>query len=334
MSNNCGPAVKVDSSDTSSKTEMAESEFIVINGIATQVLKYGAISKKAEKKFLFLIIPGNPGVAEYYEHFMQVLYENSGKRVPVWAIAHTGHVSIPKEHSTTSQMDVHHLNKVCSLEGQVQNKVSFIRQYIPKDVSLILIGHSIGCYMIIKMLEEVDQSHVHRCFLLFPTIERMKTSPNGIVATPILKYLRWLVTSFVYCTSYLSPASKYKLLAWYFKDKNVNPCILNASMHLFDPLCAGNAMYMAHQEMQTVDKLDVDLIQKHLSKLSFYYGQSDRWCPKEYCHGMRKSFFHGDIRLCEKGFSHAFVIDASREMADTVWEWLHTSLDPKDELLK
>jgi predicted alpha/beta hydrolase family esterase len=75
------------------------------------------------------------------------------------------------------------------LEGQIRHKLTFIRDYLPKDVKLILIGHSIGCYMILKLLDDLESHQVLRCFMLFPTIERMAESPKGQVATPLLKYL-------------------------------------------------------------------------------------------------------------------------------------------------
>lgn len=39
-------------------------------------------------------------------------------------------------------------------------------------------------------------------------------------------------------------------------------------------------------------------------------------------------FPDGDIRLCEKGLRHAFVLDASKEMAAMITDWL------KDDLTK
>jgi hypothetical protein len=44
--------------------------------------------------------------------------------------------------------------------------------------------------MILKLLDDLESHQVLRCFMLFPTIERMAESPKGQVATPLLKYLR------------------------------------------------------------------------------------------------------------------------------------------------
>jgi len=37
-------------------------------------------------------------------------------------------------------------------------------------------------------------------------------------------------------------------------------------------------------------------------------------------------FPDGDIRLCEKGLRHAFVLDASKEMAAMITDWLQDDL--------
>lgn len=50
-----------------------------------------------------------------------------------------------------------------TLQGQIQHKLAFIRQFVPPDVRIILIGHSIGCYMILHMLEELPPHQVVFC---------------------------------------------------------------------------------------------------------------------------------------------------------------------------
>lgn len=295
------------------------SEFVPLHGIMTHVLKYG---NSDQSKYLYLIIPGNPGIIDYYDRFMQVLYRNCDQKIPVWGISHAGHVTVPNK-----SLDVEKASySVCSLEGQIKHKVKYIKDHIPADVKLILIGHSIGCYMIMRILDEIDHQRVVRCFQLFPTIERMAQSPKGQVATPMLKYLRWLGTAIVHGASYLSPFVQYRLLLWYFSGRKIPECVYNASINLFDPFCVSNVMYMANLEMQQVAHLDDDLVERHLPKMSFYYGEDDHWCPKSYYFDMKKKFPHGDIRLCENGYDHAFVLEASDEMGDIVWEWLQSDL--------
>lgn len=61
-------------------------------------------------------------------------------------------------------------------------------------------------------------------------------------------------------------------------------------------------------------------------QIIFYYGATDHWCPVQYYYDIRKDFPHGDVRLCEKGFRHAFVLDAGSDVAQNVMEWIRADL--------
>lgn len=216
-------------------------------------------------------------------------------------------------------------NEAYSLKGQIRNKLEFVHRYVPEDVRLILIGHSIGCYMILKMLDDLIPERVVRCFLLFPTIERMAATPNGLVATPVLRWLRWVAIPATHSLSYLPISTKQRLIRWHFgeskKDKNIPSCIYEATMDFFTPFCVANSLYMGNQEMQEVGNLDDGLMERHAAKICLYYGQADLWCPREYYYRMRERQLKCDIRLCNRGYPHAFVITASDEMAEIVWSW-------------
>lgn len=41
---------------------------------------------------------------------------------------------------------------------------------------------------------------------------------------------------------------------------------------------------------------------------------------------MRGDFPDGDIRLCERGLRHAFVLDAGEEMANVTVDWIRDDL--------
>lgn len=80
-----------------------------------------------------------------------------------------------------------------TLEGQVVHKMHFINQYVPKDVKLHLIGHSIGSKICLELLKRFRESDDHRqayAYLLFPTLERMAQTPNGRRMWPMLGPLR------------------------------------------------------------------------------------------------------------------------------------------------
>ena len=196
-----------------------EAEFMSVRGTLTHVIKYGAFDDSI--RTLAIVVPGNPGVPEYYEYFMETLHLASGRSLPVWCVSHAGHVqpdwdSEPIHLPPFQQSDPHR-----SLRGQVAHKLAFIKDHVMlpfrnlvspalsvqrnvnessssmhlgddkgaapapsagsspgggaavPDLNLILIGHSIGCWMICEMMKKMKpelKKRVLKAYLLFPTI--------------------------------------------------------------------------------------------------------------------------------------------------------------------
>lgn len=42
---------------------------------------------------------------------------------------------------------------VFGLNGQIEHKLAFLRKHVPRETSLVLVGHSIGCYIILEMMK-------------------------------------------------------------------------------------------------------------------------------------------------------------------------------------
>ncbi|KAL8571813.1 hypothetical protein ACOMHN_053971 [Nucella lapillus] len=323
FSSSSRPRVRVTTVRMADTEKDLMSEYIDVRNVETHILKYGNIrppqSREKEQQYLFLIIPGNPGIPEYYQQFMHTLWEKSEGKIPVWCVSHAGHVTGPK-HAGLGWTDI---GPAYSLQGQILHKVHFIQDHVPSDVTLILIGHSIGCYIILNLLPHLPtHPTILRCFMLFPTIERMALTPNGKIFTPALNYCRWVLTAVVKLLSYLGPKLHRRLLDCYFSGRAVPECGRQASLNLFNPACVNHCTYMARIEMSSVAELQHDLLEKHQGMMSFYYGATDGWCPKEFCSGVRAKFPCADVRLCGMDFAHAFVLDAGEDMAHLVWDWV------------
>ena len=222
-------------------------------------------------------------------------------------------------------------NDYLSLDGQIQHKLAYISDFVPAGKSLILIGHSVGCYMILKMLSSSTSSSLHRfsnchnvqkCYLLFPTIERMAVSPNGQFFTPLLKYFRWTITLLTFPLLFLSYRIKQFLVQRYFGLGQIPQCAVEAIVKLLSTTACQNCLYLANIEMHSVCELDVETVHKNIERLCFYYGTNDAWCPVDYYHSMKRLFPSGDIHLCLHGIQHAFVVKDSKRMAVIVSDWL------------
>lgn len=113
------------------------------------------------------------------------------------------------------------------VDGQAEHKLAYFADHLPPSCRrIILIGHSIGCYIILKMLtsgfssSSVNGRTTHRevlqSCLLFPTIERMAGSPQGRIATPLLRYFRWMVPILMYPLCFIIPDSvKRFIISWH-----------------------------------------------------------------------------------------------------------------------
>lgn len=268
----------------------------------------------------YVIIPGNPGCIEFYDKFATSLSERTGGS-SVLGISHTGHAHLPQPVTGS-----HPKLEQCGLEMQIRHKLAYLREVVFKetDDKLILIGHSIGCYVILQMLDrltEKEQHRISRAFLLFPTIERMSITPNGKRLTPILSKARWIVSLLACGVSSLPVYCLEKLLP--FIVKTDEECVKNAvKVNLCnDVLVANSCTFMGLEEMHKVKRRDDDIIEKHLAKLFFYYGSNDAWCPQEYYFDMIEKFGkEADIHLCTRGMEHAFVLEQSDEAAEIVAE--------------
>ena len=70
---------------------------------------------------------------------------------------------------------------------------------------------------------------------------------------------------------------------------------------------------MGADEMRVDKNLNKSTVKKHLDMIYFYYGSSDKWCPIDYYHDMKKFLNEYDqseinLHLDEMGLDHAFVI--------------------------
>ncbi|XP_062864052.1 lipid droplet-associated hydrolase [Trichomycterus rosablanca] len=307
-------------------------EHIYCRGTATELLKYGTrdlhVARKTSNspRLLFLIIPGNPGMVGFYKTFMWTLYQAYNQRHPVWAVSHAGHCAPPEtmdlvEDASVTESDVFGLN------GQIEHKLAFLLEHVPRDTHLVLIGHSIGCYIILEMMKRDPELKVLKSILLFPTIERMACTLQGKVMTPVLCHLRYAAYLPIFLLSLLPARLKACMVQLVLRNiQSLDVTTVPATVSLINVDCAANAMYMGGQEMRLVLDRDNSTIRQHLDKLIFYYGATDHWCPVQYYQDIRRDFPDGDIRLCERGLRHAFVLDAGEEMADMITDWIQRDL--------
>lgn len=174
-----------------------------IGKIPTKYFAISPINGKQQQDKRIIIIPGNPGICDYYLTFAIKLFQATGSRWTIECIDHAGHSGL----ETNTYI----------LQQQIQHKLDYITQWIPKSTNLILIGHSIGAHIAIEVMKSLPDVRVARSFLLFPTIERMAISPNGARLAPKFdsKFFRTALASFVFLTSLLPNSIRERIIRWY-----------------------------------------------------------------------------------------------------------------------
>ena len=143
-----------------------------------------------------------------------------------------------------------------SLEEQITHKKIFLEEHILPQSKLILVGHSIGAYIILQLLK-TNSCHraadVSKGILLFPTIERMAISPSGRYVTPMVTYFKWFAIGAVAAFNILPEFVKKGLVQWWLSNRKK---LLNGSvdsvLKLLTPQSVNGCLTMAWDEMKEV----------------------------------------------------------------------------------
>ena len=285
----------------------SKQEIININGIPTHIYQLGDLSLSSKS---IVIIPGNPGLGGFYIPFAHELYDLFNKNLSILIISQASH-SPPLEHCFT-------------LNEQIEHKLKAIEKLLPLNQELILIGHSIGSYMLLKMLDKLE-NRLNRAFLLFPTIERMKESDAGKRFTRWYPILIYILPFLIFIINILFPFEwlKRKIISYYFSNSPPNDRKILIDTVLYDllnPLTMKNILKMANEEMSVVNKRNDEIIKRFLNKITFYYGTNDHWVPNDIVKQMKTLYPKGDIIECTNRYLHAFVLRHSKELAKIVFQ--------------
>lgn len=194
-------------------------------------------------------------------------------------------------------------------------QAEFIRHYIPSDVKIHIIGHSIGSYITLELLKSDDiNKRIKHCYFLFPTIEHMADSPNGKM------FIAFIQSNYklVYCIAALLAYIPTKLIAiivslvmW---CRSIPQAHLSPVLMHFRPTVLSKIIFMANDEMMRVQTPNYQIIEKNKKRLTFIYSLTDKWTPITYYERLVARFPDIDAQVTDE-FRHAFVINTSYEMA-------------------
>ena len=156
-------------------------------------------SDDARKRVLVFFVPGNPGLVEYYRQFLDIIRKRLNDRV-----SHTGtqyhisggslagfdvHPGSRREQATSQGLPLSLDNQVEDVYARLQSTVAHLRaeNNVQGDLPVVLIGHSIGAYMVLETVAKWKQlakqgptnMEITAGLCLFPTIYELNLSPTG-----------------------------------------------------------------------------------------------------------------------------------------------------------
>lgn len=305
-----------------------QDKYVEISGIPTRIVTMGKWIEEpfdtSKEKEIVLIITGNPGLPGFYTSFITTLYQHLGREVPVWIIGHAGHEepdgkqrsNVPKLQGNEHKFD---------LAGQLAHKIDFLEKYVPENVKIHLIGHSVGAWTILQLLKREEiRMKVHHCYLLFPTIERMKVSPAGEIFTERIERALWYSKIF-FLLGFMPYALRRYILNHYVQKWNLPDAYLDAALKVANDRVLDRILHMGRDQVENVYDLDLEWIKENKKILKFYYGQTDHWCPKSYYFDLKESIPDIDAELDELGMAHAFNVRKGPEMAALCAQWIRTN---------
>lgn len=263
----------------------------------------------------FVVVPGNPGIIDFYSSFIEHLFTVLEGKHDVLGIGHAGH-NLPDSNG----------QRFFNLQDQIDHKIAFLedlRKDNPK-VRFVLLGHSVGAYMALKVLHRRPDLPVVQVFPLFPTLCNLWSGlsvSKRMLSTAMLRHslpslVRWLplwaVRGLVRVSGELVEESHYLAL-----EKNLAYSII------------GNILHLLHHETVEIGDLDEEMkevITKHIDKLVFIYGPTDVYAPRESFLKLKDMFSEVDAHLADETIPHAFVVTHYAEVAEMLRPWLNPHL--------
>ncbi|KAG9307645.1 hypothetical protein G9A89_023210 [Geosiphon pyriformis] len=286
-------------------------------------------NKKNNKRTLvFFMIPGNPGVIDYYTPFLGRVFEEC-QRGECRVVVVGGH-TWDTESLSSSPND----QKLYTLKDQIGHKIKCLDKLREKFTTsedergprFILCGHSIGAFICSEILRARPNHGIEQIYALHPTLQHIANTPNGKKLRLLFcERSRNLAASFIASVRWLLGPTKLKTLVWILTWQSEPALSVTADKLLSHGQILKNALRMAETEMMEVLDLDQEFYQANLEKYVFYFGKNDGWVPVEHYEDLVRRFPESKIYLCDEGTKHAFVVDHSEIIAGKVVSWIRES---------
>ncbi|KAL3419461.1 esterase/lipase domain-containing protein [Phlyctema vagabunda] len=307
---------------------------------------------------LVFFITGNPGLVHYYDTFLSTLHnrlsDNAERSSDVFHIYGQNLAGFADEAD-----DAHSEGRLFTLDEQIQILLEAIKtRRIPEGPrasqnydSVILIGHSVGTYIILEILSHLRTStsispNIKASILLFPTVTHLAKSPSGLKFSNLFRIPEFPRRAAVLAKLFLWPFPR-SALKWVvgLVARMPNDSAEVTTAFLTSRMGIHQALHLAKYEIEqiTEDKWDEDIwgvehtddaAKSQIPKLIFYFGENDHWVANhtrdELIAARGQDFSQGSKPLMlidQDGVDHGFCIRHSESIAEKVHIWIEDIIE-------
>lgn len=312
-------------------------------------------SSKAIKHLLIIFVPGNPGLLGLYHDFLSALLTNlkDQSNVTILGLSHNNFINVNSTIKNTTTTNIHdsdlnfieksivksYTNEPHHIELQVLNKILILKKLLNvnlKDVSLMFIGHSIGCHVILRLMQEkVISESLISSILVHPALDNIAKTQKGQSISYLFTYkLDTLIKVLAYILDALVPVSIKTIATKYYCPKEmVERCsdiVLNSFQSLGSPKNLVALMQMAKSEFEYIKNSDVNyMIKDHVDKIKIIYSINDGWVDEDCKISLKDNY--PSIATEELPTIHAFIMEPSTttEYASKISIYLREAISKK-----
>ncbi|KAJ8908378.1 hypothetical protein NDN08_005087 [Rhodosorus marinus] len=250
------------------------------------------IGPKAPKNKV-LIVPGNPGCAEWYVSFARAIEDKTlSNDTGIYGLSLLGH----------SLRNVNDWRRTFSVEDQIE-----ITEQLARDIKpSVLVGHSFGAHVCSQVLKRYNELMPRSSVVLLMPLTQCARRMTTTMKFSLHQHVREIITSGTRLVTANIPL-RFGRAVVRAMGLNENAEIALSRMAGCLPLFR-NIIYLADDERKQIKGFEFDLFRSMQGRVFYYHVQNDMWDTKDAFEEYRRELGDDGTVDDKFGTEHAFVL--------------------------